>query len=432
MYVIPDNPLRDPLKGQKEKSFPWVLTISLAVNVAFLSYTIFQWQDGTLWLEVEAPSLLEEQVTLHDASLEEEIAKLATRKDEELLSDLDDTTTIANGYRTQELALALLRSRGYQVEDPLRPLSAWPQQLTPFSYHTVDNTSVTIYLFSKLGLADVHAVKTYLESTPVPFIPEKILEKIASAEDPSLLKVALFRTDEWAACASLFPKMSEEDLLALCKEMGPQGFSTLVAHARKDPSIPPPLLSLFQQKPSPLLAEVLVANVFDSVLKAPDATVLSLISVLNPHNELSVRFAIALLKEQRKPQVWQAAGAFIATATSTPSFASMTREELLLKLSPKPKEMPQTPPPPPPVEKKVLPVDKKPPVEKAKQVPLRAKPSSRFASRQLRPYRVYMVKKGDTLWSIAKRFNVDVEKLKYLNNLKGTSLPPGRELRIPH
>ena len=58
--------------------------------------------------------------------------------------------------------------------------------------------------------------------------------------------------------------------------------------------------------------------------------------------------------------------------------------------------------------------------------------STRAANRQLQPYKTYVVKKGDTLWSIAKKYNVDVEKLKYLNGLRGTALPPGKVLRIPH
>ena len=58
--------------------------------------------------------------------------------------------------------------------------------------------------------------------------------------------------------------------------------------------------------------------------------------------------------------------------------------------------------------------------------------STRVATRQLQPYRTYTVRKGDTLWSVAKRVNVDVEKPKYLNGLKGTTLAPGKVLRIPH
>lgn len=43
----------------------------------------------------------------------------------------------------------------------------------------------------------------------------------------------------------------------------------------------------------------------------------------------------------------------------------------------------------------------------------------------------YVVKKGDTLYSISKKNNVSVEELMLLNNLTNTSLTPGQVLNIP-
>ena len=43
----------------------------------------------------------------------------------------------------------------------------------------------------------------------------------------------------------------------------------------------------------------------------------------------------------------------------------------------------------------------------------------------------YVVKPGDTLYSIAKRYNIHVDKLKEINNLKSNLLKIGEELTIP-
>lgn len=43
---------------------------------------------------------------------------------------------------------------------------------------------------------------------------------------------------------------------------------------------------------------------------------------------------------------------------------------------------------------------------------------------------VYVIQKGDTLYSLSKRFNTTVEKLKELNNLKDNSLSIGQEIKI--
>jgi membrane-bound lytic murein transglycosylase D len=42
----------------------------------------------------------------------------------------------------------------------------------------------------------------------------------------------------------------------------------------------------------------------------------------------------------------------------------------------------------------------------------------------------YMVKKGDTLWHIAQKFNTDVETLKRINNLKSSNIAVGQTINL--
>lgn len=46
-------------------------------------------------------------------------------------------------------------------------------------------------------------------------------------------------------------------------------------------------------------------------------------------------------------------------------------------------------------------------------------------------YITYVVKKGDTLYSIAKKYNTTVANIKKLNNLSTTILQINQELLIP-
>ena len=43
----------------------------------------------------------------------------------------------------------------------------------------------------------------------------------------------------------------------------------------------------------------------------------------------------------------------------------------------------------------------------------------------------YIVKSGDTLWSIAKKYNISVDELKSANNLSSNMLTIGQKLTIP-
>jgi murein DD-endopeptidase MepM/ murein hydrolase activator NlpD len=52
-------------------------------------------------------------------------------------------------------------------------------------------------------------------------------------------------------------------------------------------------------------------------------------------------------------------------------------------------------------------------------------------STKTQDYAIYKVKKGDTLYSIAKKFGVDVQELKSFNNLKSENIIEGQELKIP-
>lgn len=70
-------------------------------------------------------------------------------------------------------------------------------------------------------------------------------------------------------------------------------------------------------------------------------------------------------------------------------------------------------------------------LEKTPTVLSAAPASSRATQNKSQSARTHTVKKGDTLYSIARRYNTTVSTLQQLNKLKSTHLAPGARLRIP-
>ncbi len=417
--------------------YSWILLMSLSVNVAVIAFLVFQMREGEMWFEVatKEPVAAPLPTTARSESLKSEISYLFAKSDEEVIAALENETVVANGYRLQELAVAVLLARGYQVEDPLRPLGAWPQPLSAFSWTDADGKHVVIKLFSHLGAREIQAVRAFICETAVPFTAEGIVRKMSQGHDSVLMKNALVRTDEWMTFSRLFSALPEEERLSLAKDVGGEPFSAVVAWglSHTDPKdVGPFIASVFSRYPSPCLAELVASTYADVVVfQASDETALLLFSHLPPQSEAGVRLAMRLLHGQRKLPVWQASQAYLARAASMPTLCSMRREEVLAWLQQVARPVRESPPPTPQREAPAAVPAPKPAPMATPSTPV-AQVSKRVAARQLQPYRTYVVRKGDTLWSIAKRFNVDVEKLKYLNGLKGTTLTPGKVLRIPH
>ncbi|MBV6272419.1 transglycosylase SLT domain-containing protein [Alcaligenaceae bacterium CGII-47] len=64
-------------------------------------------------------------------------------------------------------------------------------------------------------------------------------------------------------------------------------------------------------------------------------------------------------------------------------------------------------------------------------IPAVASTSNRSTIQPKANARTHTIKKGDTLYSLARRYNTSVDELRKLNNLKGSALSTGMRLRVP-
>jgi len=379
-------------KYQRHSSslFRFFFLLSVGCNIFLLAFFLFQWKEGLLWITIDPlPQTHRNQPISKD--IESYLLSFLKRSDATLIEELNNTKLIANGYRAQELALALLRERGFQVEDPLRAVGAWPQLTTVYRYA---NKKKKIELFSMLSPQDISVVKQFIEESMLPLTAKTLIGRI-NPTHPSCVKQALFRTDEWYLFQQAFPYINKKFLLDVAKQLGPSVFQTIVTwkqNLTNPQEFGPKLLLLFAQHPSPLFAEILAARYRELLCYKSSDHILALLFRYLPEDSVyGKELSITLLDTQRKPHVWKMARTFLANTKKTA--VPQTLQSLSNKLSP---SVPSI-------------------------LPMKQKQRSQS----------YIVKKGDTLWSIAQRFQVNVRQLQALNHLHTDHLVCGQELKIP-
>jgi LysM repeat protein len=411
------------------------LAVSLLFNVALITYCIYQKQEGVLWLEVQEAKPVITPLS-HTEELKTVFQEFDQKSDQALISLLDDATCLSQGYRSSEIATSLLFDRNFQIIEPLSSLGAWPQPLSSFTFKKPDSTEKTVYLFSKLRQVDIQAIKTYILETLVPYTASGIIERLPTTHEREAFQKALFRTDEWALFQKAFQPLNikEENLLSLAEELGKDLFCEVVTLSKSSSSFDSTklLLSLFSKKPSERLAELIVSSRASLAVEADDETLIKLFSTLSP-SEKGARLAIKVLKAQRKSDVWRASQGYLAKAFHQDDLLTMPRDQILGKVHTKFQFQEKRKQEKPLLASTQTNKAQEKPQTKPKSVQtVSSQVSQKIATRQLKPYKNYLTKKGDTLWSIAKKFQVDPVKLKYLNNIKGNTITPGKVLVIPH
>ena len=369
--------------------------MSLCLNAALVGYLLSLYHDGAVW------PVRQEEVTSFPVvkELGEHLDLLNALSDAELITRLSDASVVVNGYSVQELALALLRAREFDLARCYQGVAFdWGQ-------------GKILFLPSSLSSVQVEAAVQFVQSSAVPFTARGIVGRICD-DNRELYAKALFHTDEWVLFRQRFSLYPEEELLLLAEQLSGDGF---MAALDKEP------IELFQRVQVRALAEYLARYFPDEVIRLlEDDQVIALLGLLAPSSEGGVRVSMRLLQAQRKQVIWKASQAFLAKSFQKPELFALERDELLTWL----KGL---------VEKKDAKKSASESVAVAPAMTVPVAPSARPASSKepIVSHRIHVVKKGETLWTIAKRYGVHVEKIKYLNRLKGYEVKSGTKLRIP-
>ena len=364
-----------------EKKILFALFISLAINVIACAFYVYEWQEGLfpfVRIVKEDPVGLVQDVRV--PQIESELVALRLLAKNDLFLQLHDTTQVSDGYCKRDYALSVLYSFHHlDVERALGTPSLQKRRLM-----LSEQESVT--LFAGLSGSDYEKLYQFIDQEKWPYTPEGIVLLLqTNPRDPSLV-AALMRTDEFQVVKTCLMRNTKI--------------------------------------PQELVLELMLASPWQEVAKFSKLK-LSSDELLKKHTRVFIKQFFG-----KKPEL-----ATLALAFADPSYASqMCTDEQLLYALRQCKEHPKV------ARELATAIVKRPRSDKVwaeaklvlgipqKAVTIKKAPAPAVKKKDL----FHVVKKGESLWSIAKKYNISVELLRRTNKLPTDALKPGTKLLIPN
>jgi hypothetical protein len=386
------------------------LTLSLifsgALNIGLVATGIWShFQENISHLSIRP--LVREKPAL-ETSMDRFFSHIDKLSFHELVSYLTNRDSLDEGYLKRDLALAILVAfHHFHLE---KALSGMPLQRREISL----GRELKIEVFP--GLSDDHfeAIIRFAYEEKWPLTAEglyKLLKKWPLKKELSL-EQAFFVTPEFHALQVLFQKTDLSSLLDLVCE---GSWELLDRFSREQAQ----LLDLSSERRRALLlsylatqsktaAYLLLGTDFSFVAKRlEDQGIIGLISLLDQKTPETEHLCVDLLRSPRSDVVWMSAAIALYAYAGEIAPSPLDLQVAIARFAPG--ASPQKP---------VVPVVISP-----------EKPA--LAIVETPKFRKHIVQDGDSLWKIARQYNVKVDELVKLNELEKDRLYPGMTLRIP-
>lgn len=436
---LPDLP--DQVQKKLSKRLALALGISCFVNVSLLAFGLYEWQEGGYSFLVNCPFrpqkakkdqiLVKNLPTLTQAFREFELLSY-----DELISQLANAEPVCEGYRKQDIALSLLAMNHFF--DLQRALGSQAVlQKRQFRYVGKDNLPSEIILYP--ALSDEHFVKvcTFASTEKYPMTAEGMFEKLKLCKEQDLkdeeLRYAFIMTDEYRTADILLRRgtqLSNERVFEFVQSCEWNMLKELYNEMRARQSFTPEVRRAFLVKALPQASSILLETDPRFALHSlSDPQILSILGSATLTLEQRKSFSLAILESPRSDAVWNKAKDVFCDASLLDA-TQETRGSILQRSGKKIASKGITMPKPEARPLSETSLSKPKSIAKAPVAAVKTANKSALKPTKVREI-VYTVKTGDTLWHLAKRYKVDVERIKKRNNLKSDALKPGSVLYIP-
>lgn len=350
---------------------------------------------------------------------------------DQLKATLSNTQLVENGYLMRDIALGALVA--FHHFDLSRALVGYPfpDQRSIVYGQLKSGKPATIIVYPGLSDHQFEAVINFANTERWPLTSKGLflqLKKQGNDKDPSLLD-AFLMTPEFLAVEMLFNRADMPINKVEIQQMVLEGawpmlsdFSEQQKHFQDlSPAKRQRFLLDYIGHHSKTAAYLLLKTDGEFALKKlDDQHVIDLLELMNDKTAESEKFARDLLISPRSTKVWKLASAKLYQYAGEKEPEANLHHMAIKRFgieSPLAHSILEKPIPK--IDSKPI-ADKKTPEKRAEKMPL-----------QTRKERLYIVQEGDSLWKIAKRFNVNIDALRNHNKLTSDALKPGSPIRIP-
>lgn len=431
------------------------LIISGGLNVivlAFLLYWVARERVPLPYCEYKPAGHEDQQVPLADQRTSSQV--ILAFKDlsfDQLVSRLQQTQQIENGFTQRDLALAALVS--FYHFDLHRALTGLPQpnqQRGFVSTLSKEKKVVKWVIYPGLSNEQFNAIIHFAKTEQWPLTSRGLfilLQKNKEQVNKSISE-AFFLTREFLAVEMLFHRaqssVSKQQILRTIQEgtwkllsefFQQQRASNDLSDARRQRF----LINYVKHGSSTAAYLLLKSDGEFAAKKLDDTDALAILDLLTQKTVESEKFALELLTSPRSNAVWKRSAERLYEYSAEEVPTAWNHQNALKRFAPhrlvaqnldnaikkvQPQQMITAIPP-----KKLTPVSQPVP-KKTPPIPS-IQPKKVVVAPQPVKERVYIIQEGDTLWKISRQFKVSVDVLKAKNQLKSDKLKPGTTLKIP-
>ena len=424
------------------------LYVSGTVNIlliAFLIYWIWREQPPAPYFENKPATKSEKQKPLALSQTNGQIIRqMRYMTFDQLIDQLNNNELVDNGYARKDLALAtLVAVHELDLDRAIQGLSAPEQQRRLVYGKFKDGSAAEIVVYPSLSNEHFKAIIAFSKTEKWPLTTKGLFslikEQYTKKEpiDPSLMDTFVL-SPEFRNVEMLFTRagkpIDQNALIALISEGDWKSLSRFseqqkgiqdLSEARRQQF----LVDYLDQGSSAAAYLMLSTDPEFAQRKLDDQRVLLLLKLLSTHTTAAKNYALAQLASPRSDAVLRLAAKRLYEYAGEIPPEKFNHRVALEKFLPKSVSLPLAiQATPPPVKSKPVPAT----------VPARVTQPKKPVAATTKPTAVgkpnsmtYVVREGDTLLVISRRFKVEVEAIRKKNNLRSDSLKPGTLIQIP-